>query len=77
VKRREWKREERERRRKEEEIRKLKEEIKALFVDKGEIREHPVAFDIVDVNGHFERNRPFFGSLGGQLLQLCFALNGL
>jgi hypothetical protein len=55
----------------------LKEEIKALFVDKGEVREHPVAFDIVDVNGHFERNKPQFGTLGGQLLQIFFALSGL
>jgi hypothetical protein len=63
--------------RKAEELRKLKEEIKAVFVDKGEVREHMAQLDILDINGNYERGRPFVSSIGGQLMQLCLALQGL
>lgn len=58
----------RERRRKEEELRKLREDIKANFVDKGEVREHILQLDIQDITGNYERNRPFVGAVGGQLM---------
>lgn len=68
---------ERERLRKEQELRKLKDEIKAFFVDKGDVREHMAQLDIIDINGHYEKGKPFVGALGGQLMQICLALQGI
>lgn len=55
----------RERRRKEEELKKLRELIKATFVDKGEVKDHILQQDILDITGNYDRNKPFVGSLGG------------
>jgi hypothetical protein len=37
-------------------------------VDKGEIREHILQQDVLDIHGQYERNKPFVGALGGQIL---------
>jgi len=70
-------REARERRRKEEELMKLKQAIKANFVDKGEVREHLAQIELLDLHGNYERNRPFAGTLGGQLMQLALVVQVL
>mmetsp|Transcript_38793 Transcript_38793/g.37138 ORF Transcript_38793/g.37138 Transcript_38793/m.37138 type:complete len:85 (-) Transcript_38793:792-1046(-) len=31
----------------------------------------------MEINGHFERGRPFFGAIGGQLMQVCLALGAI
>jgi hypothetical protein len=62
---RQQRREARETRRKEQELFKLKTEIKQFLVDKGEIREHILQSDLLDINGHFERGKHFFGAIGG------------
>ena len=61
-------REARERRRKQQEFDKLKAEVKKNFIDKGEVKDGITAHDLLDVNGNYEKNRSFAGSLGGQLL---------
>ena len=33
--------------------------------------------DLLDVTGHYDKNRQFVGTLGGQLLQLAFAIHGI
>jgi hypothetical protein len=48
-----------------------------MFVDKGEVKEHMAQLDILDINGNYERGRPFAGAIGGQLMQLCLALQGI
>lgn len=67
-------REARERRRKEEELKKLKDDIKANFVDKGEVKENLQQIEAIDMTGHYEKNRNFAGTLGGQLMQLAITL---
>ena len=67
-------REKREERRKEEEYQKLKNEIKVHFLEKGESRDHILQYEIVDVNGNFEKGKHFFGSVGGSIMQICLAL---
>lgn len=52
-------------RRKEEELRKLKEEIKTLLIERGEVRDHIGSIEVLDVNGNYEKGRPFIGGLGG------------
>ena len=61
-------REARERRRKQQEFEKLKAEIKKIFVDKGEVRDGITTQDLLDINGNFEKGKPFAGAIGGQLL---------
>lgn len=70
-------REARETRRKQQEFEKLKTEIKKFFVDKGEVRDHVINQDLLDVNGVYEKNKPFAGALGGQLLQLILTFQAL
>ncbi len=53
---------------------KLKENIKANFVDKGEVKENLHQIETIDMTGHYERNRNFAGSLGGQLMQLAIIM---
>lgn len=33
--------------------------------------------DILEINGNFENTRPFLGAVGGQLMQICLALQGI
>ena len=66
-------REARERRRKQQEFDKLRAEIKKAFIDKGEVKDGITSQDLLDVNGNYEKGKPFAGSLGGQLMQLCLA----
>lgn len=33
--------------------------------------------DLVEINGFYEKGRPFFGTLGGELMQLCLVLEGI
>jgi hypothetical protein len=33
--------------------------------------------DLVEINGFYEKGRPFFGTLGGELMQLCLILEGI
>jgi hypothetical protein len=61
-------REARERRRKQQEFDKLRAEIKKSFIDKGEVKDGIANQDLLDVNGNYEKGKPFAGSLGGQLL---------
>lgn len=70
-------REARETRRKQQEFEKLKAEIKKFFVDKGEVRDHVINQDLLDVNGIYEKNKLFAGALGGQLLQLILTFQAL
>lgn len=63
-------REARERRRKQQEFDKLRAEIKKGFIDRGEARDGIANQDLLDVNGNYEKGKPFAGALGGQLLQL-------
>lgn len=64
----------RERRRKENELKALRDEIKKNFIKKGEIKENMIAWDILDINGNYEKGKTFAGALGGQLLQFCIVL---
>ena len=63
--------------RKQEELRKFKEEIKATFVDKGDVKEHILNMDIVDINGQFIPGRSIPGTLGGHTFQMMLVLSGL
>ena len=36
-----------------------------------------IAWDILDVNGNYEKGKTFAGALGGQLLQFCIVLQTL
>ena len=33
--------------------------------------------DLVEINGFYEKGRPFFGTLGGELLQIVLILEGI
>lgn len=66
-------REAREQRRKQEEYDKLRLEIKKGFIDRGEIKDGMTSQDLLDVNGSYEKNKNFAGTLGGQLMQILFA----
>ena len=48
-----------------------------VFLEKGEQREHINNYELVDVNGHFEKGKHVFGAIGGQLMQLCLAINAI
>ena len=67
----------RERRRKENELKALRDEIKKNFIKKGEIKENMISWDLLDVNGNYEKGKVFAGALGGQLLQFCIVLEAL
>lgn len=67
----------RERRRKENELKALRDEIKKNFIKKGEIKDNMISWDLLDVNGNYEKNKTFAGALGGQLLQFCIVLEAL
>ncbi len=67
----------RERRRKENELKALREEIKKSFIKKGDIKDNMIAWDILDINGNYEKGKIFAGSIGGQLLQFCIALQAI
>jgi hypothetical protein len=43
-------------------------------VDRGEARDHILQQDLVEVHGHYERNRPFIGALGGHITQVALAI---
>jgi hypothetical protein len=51
--------------------------VKTSFVDRGEVRDHMLQQDILDVNGHYEKGKPFVGALGGQLMQLVLAAQAI
>jgi hypothetical protein len=55
----------RERRRKENELKALREEIKKSFIKKGDIKDNMIAWDILDINGNYEKGKIFAGSIGG------------
>ena len=55
----------------------LRDEIRKNFIKKGEIKENMIAWDILDVNGNYEKGKTFAGALGGQLLQFCIVLQTL
>jgi hypothetical protein len=67
----------RERRRKENELKALRDEIKKNFIKKGEIKDNMISWDLLDVNGNYEKGKTFAGALGGQLLQFCIVLEAL
>ena len=67
----------RDKRRKEQELKKLRDEIKANIIDKAEARDHVNTIEILDINGQYERNRPFLGAVGGHIMQLIMPLQGL
>ena len=46
-------------------------------MDKGEVKEHILQQDIMDVNGNYDRNKPFVGALGGQIMQLAMAIQAM
>ena len=58
-------------------MKKLREEIKSNFVDMGEVRDHILQLDICDITGNYERNKPFVGSVGGQLMQLAIVIEAI
>lgn len=58
-------------------MKKLRAEIKGAFIDRGEIKEHILQQDLLDVHGNYEKGKVFAGSLGGQLCQIFYALCGL
>ena len=74
---RQHRREERERRRKREELDKFRAQVKQAFVDRGDIRANMAQQDLVEINGFYERGRPFFGTLGGELMQLVYILEAI
>ena len=55
----------------------MREDIKLNFVDKGEVWDHILQLDIQDITGNFERNRPFVGAIGGQLMQLAIVIEAI
>jgi hypothetical protein len=46
-------------------------------VDKGEVREHMLQLDILDITGNYEKGKPFVGAVGGQLMQLAIVLEAI
>jgi hypothetical protein len=36
-----------------------------------------ISWDLLDVNGNYEKGKTFAGALGGQLLQFCIVLEAL
>jgi hypothetical protein len=51
--------------------------VKGAFLDRGDVREHILQQDVYDITGHYERNRPVVGSIGGHFMILSLSLQAL
>jgi len=59
------------------ELQKLRDEVRKQFIDRGEVK-HPLKnYDLLEVHGNYEKNKQFFGSIGGQLQQIYYVLEAI